>query len=59
MNKHKGVDLKSFYDPKTYIEYSNDVDVFENINQWNPNKKGKILLEIGNMISDILSNRKT
>ena len=33
MNKHKSVDLKSFYDPKTYIEYSNDVDVFENINQ--------------------------
>ena len=41
------------------IEYSNStVDVYENIEDYNPNKKRKILLVFDYMIADLLSNKK-
>ena len=41
------------------IEYSNStVDIYENIEDYNPNKKRKKLLDFDNMIADLLSNKK-
>ena len=41
------------------IEYSNStVDIYENIEGYNPNKKRKILLVFDDMIADLLSNKK-
>ena len=41
------------------IEYSNStVDIYENIEDYNPNKKRKILLVFDDMIADLLSNKK-
>ena len=41
------------------IEYSNStVDIYENIEDYNPNKKRKILLVFDYMIADLLSNKK-
>ena len=34
------------------------MDVYENIEEYNPNKKRKILIVFDDMISDILSNKK-
>ena len=34
------------------------MDVYENIEEYNPNKKRKILIAFDDMISDILSNKK-
>ena len=39
-------------DSKTFIEYLYDVDdIYENIEEYNPNKKGKILIDF-----DIMKN---
>ena len=41
------------------IEYSNStVDIYENIEDYIPNKKRKILLVFYDMIADLLSNKK-
>ena len=43
---------------KAFIKYSNDMDdVYENINEFNPKKKRKILIVFEDMIADILSNK--
>ena len=33
-------------------------DIYENIEEYNPNKKRKILIVFGHIIADILSNKK-
>ena len=34
------------------------VDVYKNIEEFNPNKKRKLLIVLDNMIADMLSNNK-
>ena len=44
---------------KAFIEYSNDMDdVSKNIEEYNPNKKQKILIVFDDIIADMLSNKK-
>ena len=33
-------------------------DNYENIEEWNPNKKSKVLIVFDDMIADMLSNQK-
>ena len=41
------------------IEYSNDMDyIYENIDEYNLNKKLKILFVFDDMIADMLNNKK-
>ena len=48
---------KSF-DSKGFIEYSSNVDnIYKNIDEYNPNKKWKILIVFDYMIADMLSNK--
>ena len=48
-----------FNDSDGYIEYSNNMDrIFKNIEEDNPNKKRKILIDFDDMIADMLSNKK-
>ena len=47
-----------FNDSKPFIEYSNDMDIYKNIEEYNPNKKHKILVVFHDMIPDMLSNKK-
>ena len=59
INKRNSPDLKHFNDSKAFIEYSNDmVDIYKNTEEYNPNKKRKILLFFDGMIADMLSNKK-
>ena len=55
INKREKVRLDHFKDPKAFIEYSNDMeDVYENIEDYNPNKKRKVLIVFDDMIADRL-----
>lgn len=51
--------MKHCNDSKVFIDYSNDtVDIEENIDEYNINKKWKKLIMVDDMIPDILSNEK-
>ena len=47
-------------DSKAFIEYSNNTDnIYKNIEEYNPNKKHKILLVFDDdLIADMLNNKK-
>ena len=53
------VRIDHHYDPRAYIEYSNDMcDVYKNINYYNPDKENKILLVFDYMIADMINSRR-
>ena len=59
INKRDTTGLKHFNDSKAFIEYSNDMDeIYKNIEEYNPNKKRKILIVFDDIIADLLSNKK-
>ena len=44
--------------PKVFIAYSNYMnDIYENIDEQNPNKKRKILILFNGMTADMLNNK--
>ena len=46
-------------DPKAFIEYSNTMaDVYNIINDYNPERKRKTLIAFDDMIADIMTNKK-
>ena len=50
---------KYFNDPKRFTEYSNDMDdIYKNIEDFDPNKKRKILIIFDSKIAYMLSNKK-
>ena len=59
INKRESTDLKHLNGSNSVIEYSNDTnDIHKNIEEQNPNKKHKILIVYGVIITDMLSNTK-
>ena len=59
INKRESTGLKYLNDSKAFIVYANDMDdIYKNIEEYNPNRKRKILIVFGNMIADMLSNKK-
>ena len=57
IKKREYVGTKHFNDSKAFIEYSNNMaDIYKNIEEYNPNKKRKILIVFDDMIADMLSN---
>ena len=59
INKRESTGLKYFNDSKAFIEYSNDMDyIYKNIEEYDLNKKRKILIVFDDMIADMLSNKK-
>ena len=59
INKRESIGLSYLNDTKNFIEYSNDMDdIYKNIEEYNPNKKRKILIVLDDMIADMLSNKK-
>ena len=60
IGKREGVCLNYFNGSKALIEYLNDIDnIYENIEQYNPNKERKILIVFDYMIADMFTNKKT
>ena len=59
IKKREDVGIKHLNDPKAFIEYSQCMDDFpNNINDYNPSNKRKILIVFDDMIADIITNKK-
>ena len=59
INKREKVGLDHFKDPKAFMEYSNYMqDVYKIIEDYNPGKKGKILIVFDGMIANMTNNKK-
>ena len=59
IKKRENVGIKHLNNPKAFIEYSAYMDnVCNNINDYNPNRKRKILIVFNGMIADIMTNKK-
>ena len=59
IKKRKDAGIKHLNDPNAFIECSNTMDdVYENIHDYNPSRKRKILIVFDDMIADIMSNKK-
>ena len=59
INKREKVGLDHFDDPKAFMEYSNDMqDVYKNIEDYNLEKKRKVLIVFDDMIADMINNNK-
>ena len=59
INKREKVGLGHFKDPKSFIEYANDVeDVYKNIENYNPGKKRIMLIVFDDIIADVINNKK-
>ena len=59
INKRESVGINYFDDPQAFIDYSNDMDdVYENIDDYNPDKENKILIVFDDMIADMINNKK-
>ena len=59
INKREGVDINQFKDLNTFTECSNDMgNVYKNVNNYNLDKEGKILIVLDDMIADKIQNKK-
>ena len=59
IKKREDAGIKHFNDPNAFIECSNTMDdVYENTDDYNPNRKIKILIVFDDMIADIMINKK-
>ena len=57
--REEEIGLKHFKDPKTLIEYSNDIkDVCSNIEVYNIGKEQKVSKVFDDMIADMISNKE-
>ena len=60
IDKREKVGKKYLNDPQAFIEYSNNInDVYENIDNYNPNKDRKIVIVFDDMIAEKLPPRIT
>ena len=58
IKKRKDAGIKNLNDPSAFIEYSNTMDdVYENINDYNPSRKRKILITFDDMIAHNTTNK--
>ena len=59
IKKRENAGVKYFNDPNVFVECSNTMDeVYENIDDYNPIRKGKVLIVFDDMIADIMTNKK-
>ena len=58
INKREQAGNKYFINPTAFIEHSSDMnDVFSNIDDYNKQRKRKILIIFDDMIADIMNNK--
>ena len=59
INKRESAGLRYLNGSKAFIEYSNDMsDIYQNIEEYNRNKKSKILIVFDDVMADTLINKK-
>ena len=57
-NGKEKVGIKNFKNPKAFIDYSQTIDVYENLGDYYPTKKRSVLIVFDDMTADMESNRK-
>ena len=59
IKKYENAGIKYLNDLNAFIEYFNTMnDVYESINDYNPNRKRKILIVFEDMIAGIMTNKE-
>ena len=59
IKKREDAGIKHLDDASVFIEYSNTMDdVYNNIDDYNPKRKRKVLIVFDDMIADIMTNTK-
>ena len=59
IKKREDAGIKHLNNPNTFIKCSNTMDdVYDNINDYHPSRKRKILIAFDDMIADIMKNKK-
>ena len=59
IKNRENAEIKHLNDSKVFIECSNTMnDIYEDINNYNPNRRRKILIVFDDMIADIMTNKK-
>ena len=59
IKRREDAGIKNLDDPSAFVEYANTMDdVCNNIDDYNPRRKRKILIVVDNMIADIMTNKK-
>ena len=57
IKKRENIGINNLNDPNAFIEYSNTMDdVYNNIDDYNPKRKRKVLIVFDDMIADIMAN---
>ena len=58
IKNRKNAGIKHLNDSKAFTECSNTMDnIYENINDYNPHRKRKILIVFDDVIADIMTNK--
>ena len=59
IHKIENTGNKNLNDPNVFIEYFNSMDdVYDDINDYNPKRKRKVLIIFDNMTADVMTNKK-
>ena len=59
ISKREQTGIKNLNDPTAFIEYSNSMDdIYDNIEDYNKNRKTRILIIFDDMISHDMSDKK-
>ena len=59
IEKRENAGIKNLNDPSVFIVYSNTMDyVYNNIDDYNPKRKRKILIVFNDMIANIMANKR-
>ena len=59
ITNRENAEIKHLNDSKAFIDCSNTMDdVYGNIDNYNPNRKRKVLIVFDDMIADIMTNKK-
>ena len=59
LKKRKNAGIQNLNDPNAFIEYSNTMDdVYNNIDDYNPKRKRKVLIIFDDLIADVMTNKK-
>ena len=59
IKKHENAGIKHLNDPNAFLECSNTMDdVYQNIDDYNPNRKKNFFIVFDDIIADIMTNKK-
>ena len=59
IGKRENAETKNLNDTNTFFKYSNTIDdIYDDINDYNPKRKRKVLIVFGDVIADIMTNKK-